>query len=249
MRALHFCTMDTVHGQIPFINHRGMESPMKGMLDFLEKAGLVKKDEPTESPQAISDNTSGTNVPPPVAEPLAIDIPAMPGGEPLDLARIYADQGVPVSIYPAERLLRLVDGLSAMDEATRLMAIKAMDAADESWSIEDPLADAAAKLAALATHAEELQLNQQALQAQTQARLDAVAARQAQTVGDIRKQISELQALVERELTRAAQETATQEAALKAAQDQTTRELGEIAQASQRLQSLARQFGSPKLQE
>ncbi|TXT41361.1 MAG: putative methyl-accepting chemotaxis sensory transducer [Comamonadaceae bacterium] len=219
---------------------------MKGMLDFLEKAGLVKKDEPVPPP---SDNADTASAPPLVTEPLVIDLPAMPSGEPLDLARIYADQGVPASIYPAERLLRLVDGLSAMDEATRLMAIKAMDAADESWSIDDPLADAAAKLSALAAHAEQLQMSQQALQAQTQARLDAVAARQAQTVGDIRQQISELEALVERELTRAAQETATQQAALQTAQAQTARELAEITQTSQRLQSLARQFGTPNPQE
>lgn len=220
---------------------------MKGMLDFLEKAGLVKKDEPVPPP---SDNTDTASAAPLITEPLIMDIPAaIPSGEPLDLARIYADQGVPASIYPAERLLRLVDGLSAMDEATRLMAIKAMDAADESWSIEDPLADAAAKLSALATHAEQLQMRQQALQAQTQARLDAVAARQAQTVGDIRQQISELEALVERELARAAQETATQQAALQTAQAQTARELGEIAQTSQRLQSLARQFGTTTPQE
>jgi glycyl-tRNA synthetase beta subunit len=173
----------------------------------------------------------------------------MTSGTPLDFSRIYADQGVSASIYPAERLLRLVDGLSAMDQATRLMAIQAMDAADESWSIEDPLADAAAKLSALAVHSQQLQLKLQELTAHTQDRLDAVAARQAQTVGDIRKQISELDALIERELARAAQETATREAELKAAQDQTARELGEIALTSQRLQSLAQQFVTSTPQE
>ncbi len=132
-----------------------------------------------------------------------------------------------------------------MDEATRLMAIKAMDAADESWSIEDPLADAAAKVEALAAYAQERQLKLQALEAESQTRLEAVAARQAQVVGDIRKQITELEALVSRELTRAAQETATQEATLKAAQDQTARELDEISRVSQRLQGLAVQFGNP----
>jgi hypothetical protein len=230
------------------VNPQETELPMKGMLDFLEKAGLVKKDEPVPPPAAVADPV-GTPATLPDPEPLAIEIPGMPSGEPLDLARIYAEQGVPASIYPAERLLRLVDGLSAMDQAMRLMAIKAMDAADESWSIEDPLADAVAKLTALATYAQQLQLSQQKLQAQTQARLDAVAARQAQTVGDIRKQIGELEALVARELARAAQETAMQEAQLKAAQAQTARELGEIAQTSQRLQSLTQQFGNPTPQE
>ena len=105
------------------------------------------------------------------------------------------------------------------------------------------LADAAAKAQALTAYAQQLQAHLQALRTQTQTRLDAIAARQEQVVGDIRKQINELEALVARELSRAAADTATQQADLKAAQDQTARELGEIAQLSQRLQSLSSQFG------
>jgi hypothetical protein len=220
---------------------------MKGMLDFLEKAGLVKKDPATEQAPAVSHDTGSAAADfDPVAPASSTAAIASNGaGLPLNLDDIYANGRIAPSLYPAERLLRLVDGLSAMDEATRLMAIKAMDAADESWSIEDPLADAAAKVKALAAHAEQLQLNLQALERETQSRLDAVAARQEQVVGDIRKQITELEALVSRELTRAAQETATQEATVKAAQDQTARELDEISRISQRLQGLAVQFGNP----
>lgn len=214
---------------------------MKGMLDFLEKAGLVKKDDPADQAPEVSPSAGNTAAGPDVSAP------AMPlgAGEPLKMVEIYANAGIGASVYPAERLLRLVDGLSAMDATTRLMAIKAMDAADESWTIDDPLADAAVKVKALAAHTETLQLNLQALERETQARLDAAAARQAQVVGDIRKQISELESLVARELDRAAQETAAQEAHLKSAKEQTARELGEIAQISQRLQSLATQFGAP----
>ncbi len=224
---------------------------MKGMLDFLERAGLVKNDAPAgDAAPAPADNGLVSPVVPLSPGVVAqvstqtIDSSAPAGtAVPLNLEQIYADGGVAPSLYPAERLLRLLDGLSAMDEATRLMAIKAMDAADESWSIEDPLADAAAKAQALSAHAQQLQANLQALQSQTQTRLDAIAARQEQVVGDIRKQINELEALVARELSRAAADTATQQADLKAAQDQTARELGEIAQLSQRLQSLSSQFG------
>lgn len=220
---------------------------MKGMLDFLEKAGLVRKDSAAEQARTVRHDTGsappGSDLVTPAASTAAVATTG--AGLPLNLDDIYANGRIAPSLYPAERLLRLVDGLSAMDEATRLMAIKAMDTADESWSIEDPLADAAAKVKALAAHAEQLQLNMQALQAESQTRLNAVAARQEQVVGDIRKQITELEALVSRELTRAAQETATQEASLKAAQDQTARELDEIARISQRLQGLAVQFGDP----
>jgi len=220
---------------------------MKGMLDFLEKAGLVKKDPVTEPSPAVARDTGDSAPDSDPAAPVANTMPVVAAGPgvPLNLDEIYANGRIAPSLYPAERLLRLVDGLSAMDEATRLMAIKAMDAADESWSIEDPLADAAAKVKALAAYAEQRQLNLQALEAESQTRLEAVAARQEKVVGDIRKQISELEALASRELTRAAQETATQEATLKAAQDQTARELDEISRISQQLQGLAVQFGNP----
>lgn len=223
---------------------------MKGMLNFLEKAGLVTRDAPAQPGPA--------DVPPPAESPAAApaaasavaplqaDAAAPITGEavPMPLDAIYASAGVPPSAYPAERLLRLVDGLSAMDEGTRLMAIKAMDAADESWSIDDPLADAAAKVQALARHADGLQHDLQTLESETQARLQAVAARREQVVGDIRKQIAELEALVERELTRSAQETAAQEAHLQAARQQTARQVASLAQTSQRLQGLSRQFGA-----
>lgn len=220
---------------------------MKGMLNFLERAGLVKKDPVTEPAPALSDRTDSAAPDLAAVAPAAstVAVASAGAGQSLNLDQIYASGQIAPSLYPAERLLRLVDGLSAMDEATRLMAIKAMDAADESWSIEDPLADAAAKVKALAAYAQERQLSLQALQAESQTRLEAVAVRQEQVVGDIRKQITELEALVSRELTRAAQETATQEATLKAAQDQTTRELEEASRISQRLQGLAAQFGTP----
>ena len=188
---------------------------MKGMLDFLEKAGLVKKDEPVVSAEAEISITltdpgasMSASAPPPASVP-ATASPAASVGAALNLDDIYAAQGVGPSVYPAERLLRLVDGLSAMDEATRQMAIKAMDAADESWTIDDPLADAAAKVRALTAHSSSIQANLQQLEQETQAHLDAVTSRQEKVVGDIRQQMAELEGLVARELNRSAQETAT----------------------------------------
>nr|WP_315235801.1 methyl-accepting chemotaxis protein [uncultured Albidiferax sp.] len=211
---------------------------MKGMLNFLEKAGLVKNDPPSDPIPATAEPAAAPQPPAPTALPIET------GPGTLDTDTIYANAGIAPALYPAERLLRLVDGLSAMDPATRLMAIQAMDAADESWSIEDPLSDAAAKTQALAAYAEQLQANLQALEHETQAQLTAATARQEQVVGDIRKQITELEALVARELTRGAQEAASVEARLKAASEQTQRTLAEITQRSQRLQSLSAQFGA-----
>lgn len=228
---------------------------MKGMLDFLEKAGLVKRDEPAASTEAVINLTIADPDAPSAASAATAataSAPAPASASPtasaataLNLDDIYAAHGVGPALYPAERLLRLVDGLSAMDEATRLMAIKAMDAADESWTINDPLADADAKIKALTAHSQAIAANLQQLEQQTQAHLDAVAQRQDKVVGDIRQQIAELEGLVARELSRSAQETATQQANLQAARDQIARDQAEVAQVSQQLQSLSSQFGTP----
>ena len=216
---------------------------MKGVMGFLEKAGLVRMDTshdgaappPTPSPAPASE--------PAAAPPSAATMPTI--GTPLKLDDIYAQAGVPASLYPAERLLRLIEGLSAMDPGTRLMAIKAMDAADESWTIEDPLADAQTKAQALSMHAELLQLNLQALERDTLARIEATTAKREKVVGDIRQQMSELDALMNREVARAAQEIANQEAQLQAARDHTAGQLTSLSQLSQQLQNLSAQFGAP----
>lgn len=223
---------------------------MKGMLDFLEKAGLVTRDAPEATAPIDMSITpvAAPSAPPAVAAvasaaPTAQSAPAAAGSA-LNLDEIYAQAGITPAIYPAERLLRLVDGLAAMDPGTRLMAIQAMDAADESWTIADPLQDAHAKLLALAAYGERLKADLEQVAIHTQAELDRVATRQEQVVGEIRKQISELEALVAREMSRSAQETAEHQASLQAARDNTSSALAEMAQASARLQSLATQFGT-----
>lgn len=221
---------------------------MKGMMEFLEKAGLVKRDIPEDVSEVESSNSATAfSTPTPANSPTVLTS----SGEPvvgvnitLNVDRIYSDHGVGPSLYPAERLMRLIDGLSAMDEATRQMAINAMDAADESWTIDDPLNDAAAKIQALAAHSSSMAQSLQQLELETQAQLDAVTSRQEKVVGDIRKQIAELEGLVARELSRSAQEITTLEASIKAARDQIARDLAEVAQVSQRLQSLSSQFGA-----
>lgn len=210
---------------------------MKGMMSFLERAGLITPEPADPSVSAIAVDEPATPAP-----ALAVEVQA--GGTPLDLAGIYANEGVPPSLYPAERLLRLLDGLSAMDEPIRRTAINAMDAADESWTIADPVADAKAKVKALAVHAQRLELSLQQLEQETRARVDALRTRSELSVGAIRKQIADLEELAGRELERAASETAGIEATLATAQAQTSRELDEIRKATAQLENLAVQFGT-----
>lgn len=235
---------------------------MKGVLNFLEKAGLVRNDtqpttqtaedprgrsEPAESwlpPIVRPDKTKGQSSaskafesrPEPMGETIA--------NESVKLEEIYAAEGVPASVYPAERLLRLVDGLSAMDDATRNLAISAMDAADESWTIADPLADARAKVSALQAHSQLLRADLQQLEADTHMRLQAASAKQEEAVSTIRKQILDMEALLARETARGEQENAAQQSQLQALRDQTARKLAAIDVASQRLQSLNAEFST-----
>ena len=216
---------------------------MKGVMGFLEKAGLVRMDASLDEAPSPAPPVQAQTEQPAAVPPSEAAMPVM--GSPLKLDNIYAKAGVPASLYPAERLLRLIEGLSAMDPDTRLMAIKAMDAADESWTIEDPLADAQTKAQALAMHAELLQLNLQALERDTLARIETVTAKREKVVGDIRQQMSELDALMNREVARAAQDIAGQEAQLQAAREHTAGQLASLSQLGQQLQNLSAQFAAP----
>ncbi len=216
---------------------------MKGVMGFLEKAGLVRMDTTHDDAEPPAPPIPTPADDPAAAPPSEATMPTV--GTPLKLDDIYAQAGVPASLYPAERLLRLIEGLSAMDPGTRLMAIKAMDAADESWTIEDPLADAQTKAQALSMHAELLQLNLQALERDTLARIEATTAKRDKVVGDIRQQLSELDALMNREVARAAQDIASQEAQLQAAREHTTGQLASLSQLGQQLQNLSAQFAAP----
>ena len=114
--------------------------------------------------------------------------------EGLTFADIYARQRVAEASFPVERLLKLVEGLRALDPTTRRAAIMAMDVADETWSMEQVLADADAKMAALREHQRQMQ---GAANGVVQANRERVAALESSRDGrlaELRQQISALEA-------------------------------------------------------
>ena len=162
----------------------------------------------------------------------------------VSLAQIYDSAGVAQASYPAERLLRLLDGLKAMDEGTRRQAIAAMDAADDTWTIDDPLHDASVKIAAIEAHAATLRAGVTQAENDTQLALSAAQQRQDTSVTEIKRQISELEGLLARELARGAQESAALTAALQSRKEAALRELESLMRTVGEFRALVSQFKS-----
>lgn len=228
---------------------------MKGMLDLLERAGIVRRvDEGTAGADAASAaaDDGGWAGPPPVPAPGApaaaapqAATPAAASGVAIALDQVYAQAGVPPCVYPAERLLRLLDGLKAMDEATRRSTIHAIDAADDSWSIDDPMRDAAAKVAALEQHSAGIRAAVAQAEQQTQSELLALQQRQETTVAEIRRQIADLEGLLAREIERGAHGAAALESALASERQHAQQDLDSLTRTAAALSGLITQFGTP----
>lgn len=210
---------------------------MKGMMDLLEKAGLVRRVGDAEAPVDEAVDAPAPDPLPETAVPLA-DTAGM------TLEQVYAAAGVPACAYPAERLLRLLEGLKAMDEATRRQTIQAIDAADDSWTLDDPKRDAQAKVAAIEAHSASIRSGVAQAEQEAQAQLRAQMQAQETSVAEIKRQISELEGLLAREIARGAQENAALEASLQVTRESANRELTQLARSAGALTGLIAQLGS-----
>ena len=119
-----------------------------------------------------------------------------------------------------------------------------MDAADDGWTLEDPVRDAAAKSQALLGAASTLRAGLEQAEQETQLLAAQVKEREGSTVGEIRRQIGELEALLAREIARAAQEGAQLQAALQNKRDGAQRSIEQLNQTAQEFQRLIAQFSS-----
>lgn len=200
---------------------------MKGLMQFLAKARLVElSEDEAEAATPPEEMTSDSAVAPAGEIPAApTPIPEGAIDEDLALEGIFASAGVPPSPFPAEKLLRLLDGLRSMDAATRRTAVLAMDAAEDSWQIADPVLDAQRKIAALEAHKQRLAAQVVAAEEQVSARIAAGKGALERTTAEIRNQISELEQLLQREVARAAQEATSLEAGLRATREAAARQM------------------------
>lgn len=225
---------------------------MKGLMDFLVKAKLVEPSADAEAETlAEAPAEASTSMPDSVPEDATALAPAdsVSTGEiqeALPFESIYQQAGLPPSPFPAEKLLRLLDGLRSMDTVTRKAAVMAMDAADDNWNIADPVQDANRKIAALTAYRQGLS---QQLDAAAQQAGDRIADGKhalENTVAEIRAQIAQLEQLLEREITRSAQEIAAIEGGQRAARETVAREQRRLDQEIERLGEIPAGYSDPQ---
>jgi hypothetical protein len=218
---------------------------MSRFLRTLAKVGLVELD-PNEAPPPEQPIELPIEQAPVEIEPAPPPLPDLPPGplpsEGVSFEQLYREAKVTDSPFPAEKLLKLLDGLRAMDPATRKAAVTAMDAADEAWTVDDAVLDAERKCRALRQGVERLHANlahSEELARRELASLDDYAQKAADT---IRKQIAELEQLLAQELESAAQKKAQAQADLRLLREASAREQARYEHEIARLSEIAAIF-------
>lgn len=237
---------------------------MASLKKILEAARLIESSDPPPAPsepagdsdidaiirRAAEAESRSTASPPPMPAGRAADAPADAPAtagveEGLDFAQIFARQGVADAGFPVERLIKLVDGLKALDPTTRRAAITAMDVADETWSMDQVLADADAKIAALRGHQRHLQGNADALVQANQARIAELESSRDTRLADLRQQIAVLEAQIQDAVGATAADIARLQSESESNKAALARETQRLDAQVLSLEELAAQFRSP----
>ncbi len=162
----------------------------------------------------------------------------------LSFDEMYRVAELPQSPFPAERLLKLLDGLRAMDPATRRTAVMAMDAADDSWTIDDAIVDAERKQRVLHENAEKIAAASLTSEEAARAELTALDDYAQKAADTIRKQIAELEQLLTDELTKTADKKAEVQANIRVLHEQSAQKRARCQQEVLRLGEIASLFGA-----
>lgn len=233
---------------------------MATLKKILEAARLIESSEPPAPPAPAAEDSDidaiirraaeaesrATASPPPMPGAADEAAPATPGVEEgLDFAEIFARQGVVDAGFPVERLVKLVDGLKALDPTTRRAAITAMDVADETWSMDQVLADADAKIAALRGHQRHLQGNADALVRANQARIAELESSRDARLADLRQQIAALEAQIQDAVGATAADIARLQSESESNKAALARETQRLDAQVLSLEELAAQFRAP----
>lgn len=164
-----------------------------------------------------------------------------------DFADLYREANVPVVAYTAEKLLKLMAGLESMPMEVRKQAVRAMDEADDTWTVDDSVLDAQRKVKALAIAKQKIAQQVASALQNADREIAAIQAEEQDKSAQVRKQIAELTALLDRGVARAAQQMADVRAAAKTNQEAGDRESARLDAEMNRLGQIVITFsgGSP----
>ncbi len=114
---------------------------------------------------------------------------------------VYELAQVQPSPFAADKLFKLLDGLSSLPADVRKQAVLAMDAAEDDWTIADSLVDARRKINALEAEKVRVARSVEQLVAQSNADVAEKEEYGRQASAEIRQQIADLEMLLQTELT------------------------------------------------
>ena len=209
----------------------------------------------TQAALAATDTTSsGASTPAPVSAaptPPPAAPPPTPRAAPTgtlstenSLDEIYMAAGVPDSLFPVEKLLRMLDGLKELPASSRKAAVMALDAADENWSIADVILDAQRKTRALREEQGRLDAHLSAAETQAQADLSAAESYQEQATATIREQIADLEMLLQQEVQQVADQKAQITSSLQSSRGDVTRQRSQLDSEISRIAKIPLTFGN-----
>ena len=228
--------------------------------DLLIKAKLIEEEESGEE-ETSEMPPSRMVIPEPVSAPevlINLDAPSDPATSPrlntpsvtdcvvsaLSFEQIYSQANIPPVSFPAERMLKVLEGLAGMDQSNRRAAIAAMDAADETWSIEGVIQDASQKAQALTQHLERMATTVSVAQEQDASQKAALIAQHGALCASIAEQIAQLQEAAQLAATDHACALAALEAKTASTMDASQQEQSRIQTEITRLISISAQVGS-----
>ena len=158
-------------------------------------------------------------------------------------ADIYTGAGVPASTFPVEKLLAVIEGLANMSPDQIRMVIAAMDAADSTWVIEDPVHDAQNKIVVLQSEQARLSSTVKAIEAQGQAEAATEDEELLAMSADIKSQIEALQAKLQAAILETTQAKTQIETYTRSSKEAALRETARLESEVRRLNRVPNTFG------
>ncbi|MBB6559464.1 dGTP triphosphohydrolase [Acidovorax soli] len=214
----------------------------------LDPEDHAQDDTPAEAYSEPEPQPEPEPAPAPVAAPQPVLAPEQSVvAEQKDFADLYREANVPMVAYTAEKLLKLMAGLESMPMEVRKQAVRAMDEADDSWTVDDSVLDAQRKVKALAIAKQKIAQQVASALQNADREIAAIQAEEQDKSAQVRKQIAELTALLDRGVARAAQQMADVRAAAKTNQEAGDRESARLDAEMNRLGQIVITFsgGSP----